>query len=205
MVKIHISKQLGIGMSKGFLSSVYEKIHFIMCNQKQKYPQSVSEFITAWKAVAHRFCTCAESNEGFTELFRKVGDAPPQPKRYIQEKDLFHFFVNGYSTLESFCYALYMIASTVKPSFFPIKPSNLRSICIGTTFNKFNEEKDSFHDEKITGELDQLQKSPEFKEWKKIRHVLIHRIAPGRTIRLQVGGIKKRGKASWKTNHNITI
>ena len=41
MVKIHISKQLGIGMPKGFLSSVYEKIHFIMCNQKQKYPQSV--------------------------------------------------------------------------------------------------------------------------------------------------------------------
>jgi len=205
MVKIHISKQLGIGITKKFPLSIYEKIHSIMCHQKQKYPQSVSEFLGAWNAVAYRFHACAESNEGFTESFKKAGDAPPQPKRYIQEKELFHFFVNGYSTLESFCYALYIIASTVVPSFFPIKPSNLRSIYIRTTCDKFNSKKDGFHNERITGKLNQLQNSPEFKEWKIIRHTLIHRIAPGRTIRLQSGSIKKRGKTSWNIDNSITI
>lgn len=205
MIKIKFSKQLGIGMPKGFPLPIYEKIHSIMCSQKQKYPQSVSEFLHAWNAVAYRFYTCAESNEGFTESFRKVGDAPPQPKRYIQEKDLFHFFVNGYSTLESFCYALYMVASAVKPNFFPINPSNLGSIYIGTTCDKFNSIRSGFSNERITGELNQLQNSPKFKEWKSIRHTLIHRIAPGRKIQLQSGSIKKRVKTSWKINNNITI
>jgi|GEM_PF-787809 len=216
MVRNIPSKQLGLIMPKKFPFLVYEKISSIMHNRNKKYPQSVSEFISAWKAVAYRFYTCYESNEGFTKSLKKAGDCPNHPERYKQERDLFHFFVNGYSTLESFGYALYMIASIVKPSFFPIKSSNLEAIYIGTTCDKLNSERNGFPNERITDELNQLQNSPEFKEWKKVRHALIHKISPGRTYTIEsniivssngipIGGSTKRGKTFWKINNGITI
>lgn len=219
MVKNTPSRQSGLIMPKNFPFSAYRKIDSIMCTQNKKYPQSVSEFISAWKAVAYRFYTCYKSNEGFTKSLKKAGDYPHHPERHKQESNFFHFFVNGNSTLESFGYALYMIASTVKPGFFPIKSSNLRAIYFGATCDKFNSEKDGFPNEKITVKLNQLKNSPEFKEWKEVRHTLIHRTSPVIStseeinimlntdkIPMQVINVAiKKGETSWKIKNGITI
>ena len=219
MVRNIPSKQLGLVMPKKFPFLVYEKISSIMHTRNKKYPQSVSEFISAWKAVAYRFYTCYESNEGFTKSLKKAGDYPNHPERYKQERDFFHFFVNGNSTLESFYYALYMIASTVKPNFFPIKPSDLRKIYITNIGKKYSKFNDVFHNERITCKLNQLINSTEFKEWNKVRNALIHRMSPVIStsqeinimlntdkIPMQVVNVAiKKGETSWKINNDITI
>ena len=121
-------KTIKIYYTKKFPSCVYSKISSIMDAQKEKYPQLFSKFPDAWLAVEYRFCACFEGNKNFTESFKKFRDGPPPSERYIQEKELFHFFIDGYSTLDCFAYALYMVASTIKPTFLPIEPSKLRNI-----------------------------------------------------------------------------
>ena len=219
MVRNIPSKHSGLVMPKKFPFLVYEKISSIMHTRNKKYPQSVSEFISAWKAVAYRFYTCYESNEGFTKSLKKAGDYPNHPERYKQERDFFHFFVNGNSTLESFYYALYMIASTVKPNFFPIKPSDLRKIYITNIGKKDSKFDDVFHNERITCKLNQLINSTEFKEWNKVRNALIHTMSPvissSEKINImlstdetpiQVVNVAiKKGETSWKIKNGITI
>lgn len=152
-------------------------------------------------AVKYRFCTCSESNKNFTESFKKFGDGPPPSERYIQEKELFHFFINGYSTLDCFGYALYMVVSNIKPTLFPIEPSKLKGIYFANTCNKFNLIESDFQHEKIKEKLNLIKDSEEFKDWKTIRHALIHRISTGRTFHQQVGSIRQRGKATWNIDN----
>jgi len=220
MAKNTPSRQSGLIMPKNFPFSAYRKIESIMCIQNKKYPQSVSEFISAWKAVAYRFYTCYKSNEGFSKSLKKAGDNPNHPERHKQESNFFNFFVNGISTLESFYYALYMIASTVKPNSFPIRPSDLKKIYITNIRKKDSKFNDVFHNERITCKLNQLINSTEFNEWKKVRNALIHIISPSvisnnqeinimlntDKIPMQVINIAiKKGKTSWKIKNGITI
>jgi len=51
------SKQSEFIIPKKFPSCVYSKISSIMYAQKEKYPQSFSEFSYAWLDVEYRFCT----------------------------------------------------------------------------------------------------------------------------------------------------
>jgi hypothetical protein len=187
------SKQSEFIVPKNFPSCVYSKISSIMNTQNQKYPQSVSEFSYAWMAVKYRF----ESNKNFTKSVKKFGDGPPPFEKYIQEKELFHFFINGYSTLDCFGYALYMFASILKPDSFPIDDSYLKRIYFINIGSKKNKNKkyilfeDIFPKEKITNELKLIKNSEEFKDWKTIRNALIHRISPGRVFHLP------GGKTTW--------
>ena len=196
------SKKSEFVLPKKIPSCAYSKISSIMNAQKEKYPQLSSEFLHAWLAVEYRFCSCFESNKNFTESFKKFGDGPPPFEKYIQEKELFHFFIDGYSTLDCFAYALYMVASILKPDSFPINESCLKRIYFKNIGSKNNKNKEYifeniFPTEKITDELNLIKKSEEYKRWNTIRNALIHRISPGRIFHLQVGSAKQRGKTTW--------
>jgi len=195
------SKQSEFIVPKKFPSCVYSKISSIMYTQNQKYPQSVSEFSYAWMAVKYRFCSCFESNKNFTKSVKKFGDGPPPFERYIQEKELFHFFINGYSTLDCFGYALYMVASIIKPASFPVEPPKLKHIYFLNTCEKFNSIENSFQNDRIKDELNLVKDSETFEDWKTIRHALIHRISPGRTFHQTVGSIRQRGKTTWNIDN----
>jgi len=195
------SKQSEFVIPKKIPSCAYSKINSIMDAQKVKYSKSFSEFLPAWLAVEYRFSTCFESNKNFTESFKKFGNGPPPSERYIQEKELFHFFINGYSTLDCFGYALYIVASTIKPTLFTIEPSKLKHIYFANTCDKFNSIESDFQHEKIKDKLNLIKDSNEFKDWKTIRHALIHRISPGRRFHLQVGSIGQRGKTTWNIDN----
>jgi hypothetical protein len=201
MEVFHISKQVEIDLPpKVFPSSNYETIKNKICNQRQKdIDKQVSEFSYAWMAVMYHFCTCAESNQGFTESFKKFGDRLSPSERYNQEKELFHFFVNGYSTLDCFAYALYMIASIIKPIDFPIYSSILKQIYItniGSKNGKYKNVYYVFPNEEIINKVNKLIESSEFDKWNSIRNALIHRISPGRILYLKSKNSKKKEKAS---------
>jgi hypothetical protein len=115
---------------------------------------------------------------------------------YIQQRELFGFFVVGLSTVESLCYGLFAVGSILDTQQFPIAtPKDLRKINIESTTRKFVA---VFPNEVVTSALQQLIDSQEFKDWSEIRHVLIHRGLPGRIIRLTVGGGKPlHGGTTW--------
>ena len=83
------------------------KKYILLCVTKNK--NTLNQFQNFWvlgMQLRIVFMRVLKVMRDLLNRLKKAGDAPPQPKRYIQEKELFHFFVNGYSTLESFCYAL---------------------------------------------------------------------------------------------------
>src|SRR5690348_3104959 len=49
----------------------------------------------AWTAVAWRFRACADHDEAFTRSVARHGNVPAMEERYLQERELFNFFMNG--------------------------------------------------------------------------------------------------------------
>src|SRR5262249_29168514 len=47
---------------------------------------------------------------------------------YEQERELYHFFVNGLAVFESFGYAVYSLGSYLSPDFFPMQNDEQRRI-----------------------------------------------------------------------------
>ncbi len=191
----------GILVPKNFPANPYKKIYERMVKYKDDYKDSWHEFAGGWNAVSYRFLICFENYELFTETVKKYTNAPPQPYRYIQERELFSFFVSGLSTIESICYSLYAICSILKSSEFPINEDDLRNIKPEVVKSKL---KCNFENEKITSEIENLTDDTEYFNWKKIRNVLAHRTSPRRHI--YTGG-EMNGKALWlglEINENTT-
>src|SRR4051812_16010084 len=97
---------VGLAAPKDFPFDSYEAVHARVSRQKDYSPAAWSEYAGGWNAVAYRFIACPEHDRSFTQNFRVYGRAPEPPHRYLQERELFGFFVSGQATLESCCYAL---------------------------------------------------------------------------------------------------
>jgi len=136
--------------------------------------------------------SCNNHDKAFTEYIQRAGNAPPPSERYIQESNLFGFFVSGLSTIESLIYGLYAIASIIKVEEFPIATvKDLKSINPEETESKF---KNEFKNLSITGFLKRLIDDKNYKEWKDIRNILAYRNSPGRHF---FGGENHSGNALW--------
>ena len=185
----------GLVMPKDFDVEPYEAIHLRVSASSKVYPDSWAQYAGAWNAVAYRFLSCADHDRTFTESIQRAGDAPAQPERYIQERELFGFFVTGLAAIESLCYGLFAIASMLDSQNFPIKtPSDMKSITPKKTAKQF---KEAFPRESITTALNKIVTAQEFREWKEIRNILAHRVAPGRVIYLSTKGSSRA--ALWET------
>lgn len=180
-------------MPAGFNAIAYEDVHRRIISLKESHFDVWSELAASWNAVAYRFYACAEYNEAFIASVQQTFSPPPLA-RYAQERDLYGFFVNGLSTIESFCYALWAIASTLKPAVFLFNmPEHRRSISPETTADKFSSH-NGYKEEPLAQTLQNLRTASEFVEWKEIRNILAHRSAPSRTF--NEGG-SNSGTASW--------
>lgn len=191
-------------MPKDFAVEPYCAIRSLINTKINSHPDSWTQFAGSWNAVAIRFLSCVEHDVKFTESIKKAGNSPPHPERYFQERELFGFFVTGLSTIESFCYGLYAIGSILKPLDFPFqKPKDMKNVTPEDTFERF---KNKYKGEKITLALNQLIDSSEYKEWKEIRNILAHRIAPGRSFH---HGGSHHGETLWikgiQIDNNTTV
>jgi len=183
---------IGLIMPKVFPVEPYESIHKRIVKKKDDYRKSWNQYAGAWNAVGYRFLSCNNNDKAFTESIQRAGNAPPPSERYIQESNLFGFFVSGLSTIESLLYGLYAIASIIKVEKFPIATfKDLKSITHENTKNKFEKE---FTNLSITDFLKSLIDDKNYKEWKDIRNILAHRTSPGRHF---FGGGNHSGNALW--------
>jgi hypothetical protein len=165
-------------MPNDFDVKLYETINERIDTWREAHPDSWKQYIGAWTAVAYRFLTCTEHDEAFTESIGKHGNTPPQPVRYIQERELLGFFVSGLASIESFCYALFFIGSILNSQVFPILQEK-RSITVKSVLSKY---RCAYRNESIIRALCDMMNSSEYSEWNGIRNILCHRLAPGRII-----------------------
>jgi hypothetical protein len=177
-----------------FAYASYEAVASRMAHLHESHQPQWSEYVTAWTGVPNRFRACAEHDEAFSRSIQ-ANDAPPQPERYHQERDLFGFFINGLSAIESTCYGLYAIASMLDDVYFPIKKAkNRRAISPENTANRF---RTTFPNDGISRALNRMVNSQEFEDWKELRNILAHRGSPGRNIHVTVGAGASHGDALW--------
>ncbi len=194
----------GLVMPGDFAVAPYEAVHAHV-SARNVNDLAWSEYAGAWNAVAHRFRACTDHDEAFTHSIRQAGDAPIPPERYVQERELFNFFVNGLSTIESLCYGLFAIGAMVNSARFPLAtPKDLKFINPEKTATTYRA---AFRGGALTGALGQLVSDPQFASWKDARHILAHRSAPGRTIYMMSVGSAPVAPtpAQWKIGSGVPL
>lgn len=172
---LRVLTTIGFTLPSDFPSAEYEAVHARIKEKRDKYAIPWDQYAGGWNAVAYRFLSCAEHDEAFTASVRGYGSSPSQPHRFVQEKELFGFFVTGQAALESFCYAIHAIAAMVQPASFPM--GNLRELTPENTGARL---RSAFVGEPLQTKVSQLTSDPDFKHWKDIRNILAHCTAPGR-------------------------
>lgn len=189
---------IGIVMPEDFAVEAYEAIYCRVVKKIGTQSNSYDEFASAWNAVAYRFLSCTEYNKTFTESIQKSGNAPPHQERYVQERALFGFFLNGLATIESLCYGLFAIGSILLVQYFPFTiPEDKRRVSPEETTLRF---KAAFPKDDITAILRDMTNSKGYRDWKNVRNVLTHRSAPGRHI---YKGGDRDGEVDWVHGNQI--
>lgn len=161
------------------------------------------EFSAAWRAIAYRYLTCAEHDGEFTKLLRVYGDAPPEPYRYLQERELFGFFTSGAAVLDCLFYAMFAIGSLANPQAFEVSLlTPLDNVTPRLVSERFV---GCYPGERLSELLAETADSSAFKEWREIRGVLVHRSLPGRTVSLSSKTDGPLPASTWKIRgHEIS-
>lgn len=98
----------GIEMPEDFSCENYDEIFKIvhgLIKPSEPLPNVWIEFSSGWNAISFRYKAMCHHDEQFRNT---LGDRGHEG-RYIQERELFNFFVNSLSVLETFCYSIVSI------------------------------------------------------------------------------------------------
>ncbi|QOY88028.1 hypothetical protein [Paludibaculum fermentans] len=174
----HHSNKLSI--PRDFPDAFYRSVHATVTPKLGNQSDHQTNFLGGWNALQYRFRACADSDASFRRLVNRYGDAPPQPYRYQQERDLFAFFGAALSTIESFSFALFSLGAKVNPGRFPISTAqDLKRISPENTCGAFQH---AFPRSNLTLGFAAALQDAQYLQLKEVRNILIHRSAPGRII-----------------------
>lgn len=138
---------------------------------------ALDHFLDSWLAGGYRFCTCSEHDVAFRASLQRGGSNPPQGEHYVQERELFGFFVSGLTAIESFAYSSYALGAILDDENFPM--AHPRTIRVDSAAHKL---KKFFPGERLGEVLDQIKNDDEYMSWRKIRNILAHRVVPARLV-----------------------
>ena len=176
----------GLTMPVEFPAAAYEAVHQKMAPFSTANNDVYAQFAGAWNAVSYRYRALVEYDESFGASISKYGAAPNALERYRQERDLFGFFSNGFSTFEAFFYATSAAGALLQPNSFPIvTAAEQQRITPNSTIAAFLR---AFPNDGIISSLNALTEDGAYMEWREIRNILTHRSAPGRTLHVTFGG-----------------
>ena len=163
-----------------FLYSLYEALNRRLEMDRGLFSAVLSFYAAKYAAILRM--------KAIDDLANKFEEFANQPNRAelrairlpIENQILFDFFANGLAALESFCFCSYYLGVAVDGSKFDIK-KRLKKIKPGEVRNSFEGFAPT---ETFTLALTDCLESPEFTLIKAIRNLLLHSVAPGRTIRV---------------------
>ena len=209
----------GILMPDDFDHSSYDAIWEHIRPKSHQYPDARSQFVAAWNGISYRFRACAHHSNAFTKAIESEHD---YENRYIQERELLNFFVNGLAVFESFYFAMFAVGAMLRSDKFPLQgEKDKKNVKPKMTVQKF---RTNFPNDKMTKRMENLvgskkdtnPSSKKFAEWSDIRNLLAHRQSPPRTHFLNANtgiqyqppiltGIELAGKESLKIDQNTTL
>jgi hypothetical protein len=174
---------LGLAMPSDFPMTEYLSIN----NNARKRggsPDGLQHFSGAWNAMAYRFDAVTAYQDALGPALERSRHGVTGSERSRQERDLFGFFSNGFSVFEATFYGLYGLGALVCAADFPISTeADQRKINLSFTIDCMQR---AFPNDPIIQVLNRIKGDTDYASWSRIRNVLAHRVAPGRT--LFVGG-----------------
>jgi hypothetical protein len=163
-----------------YLSSLYGPLNR-RCQADSRLQPASHAFYAAKSAVSTRMKAIDEHAKKFEDLV----DDPKRPSELakrlpIENQVLFDFFANGLSALESFCFASYYVGAVIDSAKFNVN-KNPRGIVPKEVSARFNalDPTDGF-----TLALSACLSSSEFQLLTAMRNMLLHRLHPGRSVRV---------------------
>src|SRR5262249_25723807 len=167
-----------------FLTSLTDAFHKRLASDPTVKPQ-YHYFVASMEAISIRFLALDRLAAEFPKAC--VNDNVDLGKRREQNQILFDFFSNAWAAVESFCCGSYFIGCVLAPQNFKLgmpengKLKKLWKIDSKETLNAYRsfEPHSSF-----TKQLQGFLGSKEFKLISSMRNLLVHRMVPGRTIRV---------------------
>jgi len=174
------SRSAGLDLPREFPVEAYDELQTLVMDRLAASPALQREFNGAWNAVAYRFLAAAELDASLAKSIRQFGAAPPVEERYRQERDLFAFFGNACSVLDSLAYALYALNADRHPEEFPLATRDDRqNVGFFPTKDLYQS---FFPGQAITQQLVSVASSEEYDEVRRLRTVLVSRSSGSRGI-----------------------
>ncbi|MBL8156368.1 MAG: hypothetical protein JNM70_19465 [Anaerolineae bacterium] len=172
----------GILVPEDFDHVSYDSINTRIASSHNQPSVEWHQFVAAWKAVLFRYRECTEHSETFIHAIRAEHTFE---NKYVQDRELFGFFVSGLSAIESFHYALFAVGTLLRGNgdFRIVNEKERRLINPELTAEKYQA---IFPAENLTQLMNELVHSSEYANWSSIRNFLIHRAAFSRTVFLNV-------------------
>lgn len=178
-----------------FPQDKYEKIHTKVLQYKDNFQLQCQQFSGGWRSLVYRYLACTKHSDDYIKIIKKDRISPSYFLRYEQERELFNFFTNGLSAIETLGYTLYMICSIDNSNDFKVTTKeDLKYIVLTDTVSKL---KKFYSVENITKELEKLINYQEYKDWVEVRNVLMHRETPGRIIMASTRKAEKERSDLW--------
>jgi hypothetical protein len=176
-----------IDVAKDFPRTSYQAVEKRVAAYVGSLPASaspvpgVSEFFGGWNALILRFRATDEFRAAAIGSLGQ-GGAPPNDVRYEQERDVFGFYANVLSTVESCSYAIYHLARVAGVSGFDRKP---REVTVWATATAVAT---SLPGSPLDVALHGLISSSAWDDLREVRNILLHRESPARTIYMGTDG-----------------
>lgn len=104
----------GLVAPADFPVTEFESIFSAIGRLAQSAINAHGQFAGAWNGLAYRFAAVAELEAALAVSLPRSG-AFSVEERYQQERDLFAFFSNTFSVLESVFYGLYSVGAIISP------------------------------------------------------------------------------------------
>jgi hypothetical protein len=175
-------------MPADFPIDSFEAVHMEVAPHAERHALVYPHFAGAWHAIAYRFLSLVECGDAFTESLLAHGTSPEAVARYQQERSLFGFFSNSFSTFEAFFYGMFAVGSMLAALSFPMaSPRDQRRVSPKSTLDAYRV---AFPSDPIIGVFTSIVEDPAYKELQEVRNILTHRTAPGRTFFVTVGGLE---------------
>lgn len=138
------------------------------------------EFCLAWVALLYRYKTADLDSDDFRSLWLTHGGGAAEPFLYQQERAFQSFHINALSSIETGCFALYILASKFNDSLFGTIPTRtLRDVSINNCKTRLQQTRNPAP---LASFFLKLTSDAQFQELSLIRNVSAHRAVIMRVI-----------------------
>lgn len=183
----------GIDMPPGYNCEAHNAVTERLNMHANAYPDKISSFRGAWRAMAYRFKGATDASEDFCRSASIPGS--PHPEIFIQDNSMFVCFTCGMSALECYFFAMHAMASILDPTVFRMdKEEDLRGITPSGVCIIYEQARPH---EAVTTCMRECLSHTLYRQLKDYRDVLSHRGIPRR---VQYAGGARNGEVRLPDN-----